>query len=290
MNTALALSATAGSALCYGAGSVLEQIGARREAPAATLDPRLLRRLARRLPWLAGAGLDVAGWLLSLAALRTLPLFAVQSAVAGSVGVTAVLSAVAFSVRPNRRQLGALLALGAGLVVLGLAAAPEGPGHLEGVARALLAAGPAAVAVTAVPLVRLARGESGAARLGIVAGVAFSGLALAGHVLEIPSRPVMLLADPLAWALVAYGLLGTLLFALALQRGSATSASAALFATETAVPALVGLLLLGDRVRPALGPLAAAGFVATVAGALVLACTPMVVSAGAPRPPAGAAS
>jgi hypothetical protein len=273
VNAALALVAVGGSALCYGAGSVLEQIGARREAPAATIDPRLLWRLARRLPWLAGAGLDVAGWLLSLVALRTLPLFAVQSAVAGSIGVTALLSAVIFAVRPSRPQRRALLALGAGLLLLGVAAAPDGPGHLEGVARALLAAGPVAVAVAALPVARSARGEAGATRLGILAGFAFSGLALAGHVLRIPSRPVTLLTDPLAWALAVYGLLGTLLFALALQRGSATSASAALFATETAVPALVGLVLLGDRARPALGPLAAAGFVATVGGALVLAWT-----------------
>ncbi len=280
MKTALALAASAGAALCYGAGSVLEQIGARREAPAASIDPRLLWRLARRLPWLAGVGVDVAGWLLSLAALRILPLFAVQSAVAGSVGVTAVLSAGAFGVRPSRRQRRALVVLAGGLILLGLAAAPDGPGRLHGGARAVLIAGPAVVALAAVPGARSARGESGAARLGILAGLAFSGTALAGHILRVPSRPGMVLADPLAWALAAYGLLGTLLFALALQRGSATAATAAVFATETAVPALVGLVLLGDRARPALGPLAAAGFVATVGSALVLAW--------ATAPPAGA--
>jgi hypothetical protein len=271
VKTALALAAAGGSALCYGAGSVLEQIGARREAPAATIDPRLLWRLARRLPWLAGVGVDLTGWLLSLVALRTLPLFAVQSAVAGSVGVTAVLSAAVFGIRPSRRQRRALVVLGGGLLLLGLAAAPDGPGHLHGGAQAILIAGPAAVALAAVPGARSARGEAGAARLGILAGLAFSGTALAGHILHIPSRPLMVLADPLAWALAAYGLLGTLLFALALQRGSATAATAAVFATETAVPALVGLALLGDRARPALGPLAVAGFLATVGSALVLA-------------------
>jgi hypothetical protein len=281
VKTTLALAAAAGSALCYGAGSVLEQIGACREATVTMLDPRFLWRLARRLPWLAGVGLDVAGWLLSLAALRTLPLFAVQSAVAGSVGVTAVLSATISGVRPSRRQRRALVVLAGGLLLLGLAAAPDGPGRLHGGARVLLIAGPAAVAFAAVPGARSARGEAGAARLGILAGLAFSGTALAGHILRVPSRPVMVLADPLAWALAAYGLLGTLLFALALQRGSATAATAVVFATETAVPALVGLALLGDRARPALGPLAAAGFVATVGSALVLAW------ASAP-PPAGA--
>ena len=274
MRTAWALFAATGSALCYGAGSVLEQIGARREPAAATIDPRLLLRLTRRLPWLAGAGLDAAGWLLSLVALRTLPLFAVQSAVAGSVGVTALLSAAVFAVRPSTRQRRALIVLGAGLVLLGVAAAPAGPGHMHGAGRWLLTAGPTVVALAAFPVARAAQGEAGAARLGILAGISFSGVALAGHVLHVPSRPIVLLADPLVWALTAYGLMGTLLFALALQRGSATSASAAVFATETALPALVGLALLGDRARPALGWVAAAGFVATVAGALALAFSP----------------
>jgi hypothetical protein len=270
VNTAVALSAAAGAAVCYGAGSVLEQIGVRREATAATLDPRLLLRLARRLPWLAGAGVDLAGWLLSLAALRALPLFAVQAAVAGSVGITALLSIAVFGVHPSRPQRRALVVLAGGLMLLGVAAAPDGSRHLGGAARAVLAAGPAAVAVAALPVTRSGRGDAGAARLGVLAGLAFSGTAIAGRVLHVPSPPLALLGDPLAWALAAYGLLGTLLFAVALQRGSATSASAALFAAETVVPAVAGLVFLGDRARPAFGALAAAGFVATLGAALVL--------------------
>ncbi|MGH8972806.1 MAG: hypothetical protein ACRD0C_06335 [Acidimicrobiia bacterium] len=285
MSTPLALSAAAASAVCYGTGSILEQVGARQEAPAGTLDPRLLFRLARRLPWVAGAAVDLAGWLLSLVALRTLPLFAVQAAVAGSVGITAVLSGVFFGVRPGRRQRRALVVLAAGLVLLGVTAAPEGGGHLGGVGVALLAAGPAAVAAAAVLVTGSARGDPGAARLGILAGLAFSGTAIVGRVLPIPVRPAALVVDPLAWALVAYGLLGTLLFAIALQRGSATMATAAVFAAETVVPAGVGLALLGDRARPALGPLAAVGFAFTVGAALVLARAP-----APPGPGASAAS
>jgi hypothetical protein len=271
VTTVPALFAVAGAALCYGAGSVLEQVGARREAPAGSLDPRLLLRLTRRLPWLAGAGADVAGWLLCLAALRTLPLFAVQAAVAASVGITALLSRAVFGVRLTRGHRVALVVLGAGLLLLGLAAAPERSRQLDGIARVVLAVGPAVVAAAAFPLARSAQGDAGAARLGMLAGLAFSGTAVVGRVLHVPAHPLTLAWDPLAWALLGYGLLGTLLFALALQRGSATAASAALFAVETVVPAAVGLALLGDQARPAFGPLALAGFLATVGAALALA-------------------
>jgi hypothetical protein len=40
---------------------------------------------------------------------------------------------------------------------------------------------------------------------------------------------------------------------------------------ETAVPALIGVLALGDRTRPGLWPLALLGFLLAVAGALALA-------------------
>jgi len=64
---------------CYGVGSVLQSIAARRTATAAGLDPRLLARIATQAPYLVGTALDLVGWLFSLVAVRTLPLFAVQA-------------------------------------------------------------------------------------------------------------------------------------------------------------------------------------------------------------------
>src|SRR3954469_23577154 len=88
VSTAPALVAALGCAVCYGTGSVLEQVGARRERTATSIDPRLLLRLAGQAPYVAGLALDGVGWALSLLALRTLPLFLVQSAVAASIAVT----------------------------------------------------------------------------------------------------------------------------------------------------------------------------------------------------------
>jgi hypothetical protein len=60
-----------------------------------------------------------------------------------------------------------------------------------------------------------------------------------------------------------------LVYSAAMQRGSVTTATAAMVVTQTVVPAAAGLLL-GDRVRPGSVPLALLGFALALAGALGL--------------------
>jgi hypothetical protein len=50
-----------------------------------------------------------------------------------------------------------------------------------------------------------------------------------------------------------------------------TVATALTLVVETVVPAVVGVLVLGDRVRTGLGPVVLAGFVLVLGGCLVLA-------------------
>ena len=66
--------------------------------------------------------------------------------------------------------------------------------------------------------------------------------------------------------------LATLLFfALALQRGSVMTATAPMIVMQTATPAAVGVLLLGDTIRPGWSLAAALGLVMSGAGATALA-------------------
>src|SRR6476660_3983525 len=83
-----------GAALCYGVGSVLQALAARRTATVEGLDPRLLLRLLKSWRYLVGVGLDGLGFVLSIAAVRTLPLFVVQSVIASFLAVTAILGAI----------------------------------------------------------------------------------------------------------------------------------------------------------------------------------------------------
>ena len=57
----------------------------------------------------------------------------------------------------------------------------------------------------------------------------------------------------------------------ALQRGSVTVVTAAMFGVETVVPAVIGLAFLHDRARSGLWPVAAAGFLLSVGGSVALA-------------------
>ena len=266
-SSTLALLAALGCALCYGVGSVLEQIGARREATATSIDPRLLWRLAQQLPYLAGLGLDGAGWVLSLVALRTLPLFLVQSAVAASIAVTAVVARLVLRTVLDRVDGIAIVVIVVGLVLLAVAAAPDSSRPVgAGFRAAMLVAVPVLAAAGAL----LARSSSTRSALGLaaVAGLAFSVTAVAGRTVVIPDPITGVVTEPLAWALVGCGGLGILLFSIALQRGSVTTTNALLFSVETVVPTLIGVVLLGDRARSGRWPLMVIGCVAAIAGSV----------------------
>jgi drug/metabolite transporter (DMT)-like permease len=257
------------AAVAYGVASVLQGAAARRTSGGDSLDPRLLLRLARQGPYVLGLGLDVAGFGLSVLALRTLPLFAVEAAVASSIAVTALLAAVVLRQVPTRREAAALGGIGAGLLLLAASAAPDHPAVLPRAGGWIVLAVAGLLALVAWPAGRLT-GERAGVVLGALAGLAFGGVGVAARAVRTPHPLWHGVTDPLVPALAAFGLLGTLLYATALQRGTVTTATAALFAAETVGPAAVGLALLGDHARPGLGAVAAAGFAVTLAGCLAL--------------------
>ena len=87
--------------------------------------------------------------------------------------------------------------------------------------------------------------------LGAIAGLGYGVVAVAARVLPGYALPE-LLRDPATYALVAAGVVSFMLYATALDRGSVTVATAAVVLAETAPPALVGILFLGDHTRPGL--------------------------------------
>jgi hypothetical protein len=106
--------------------------------------------------------------------------------------------------------------------------------------------------------------------LGLVAGLAFGVVALAARVLNDLSVGG-LVRDPASYAVAAGGVVAFLFYATGLQRGSVAVTTAALVMGETVVPAVVGVVLLGDSTRTGFAPVAVAGFVVALSGALALA-------------------
>ena len=270
MAVALALACAVLAALSYGIGSVLQAAAVRHAENRPNLDPMLLVRLFGMWPYVAGLALDLLGFGASVVALRTLPLFLVQSAIAGSVGVTAIAASIAFGTRLLGYDASRSSRSCSGS---GCSRSPRGPEHvasLGSVGQWILVAGVVVVLAAGALSARLDNRRAGIG-LAVCAGLSWAGTGVAARVLQIPSPPWRLLFDPVALSLVAYGLLGTLLFAAALQRGSVTAAAAIVFTVETVVPSLIGIAFLGDHARSGFLLVAVLGFVTTVGGSIALA-------------------
>ncbi|WP_052390456.1 hypothetical protein [Streptomyces sp. NRRL B-24484] len=280
----LGLATALAAAVCFGFACVFQARGARAAPTADRVRPGLLVRLARSGPFLLGTGLDIAGFALSIVALRTMPLFFVQAVTNAGLAVTAGAAVWLLGARLHRSDLAGIAAVVAGLTLLAFASGPDGRNHAGPAFHAALLATAVVMLLLTVLLARR-RGGAAAVALGVLSGVGFGITSLAVRVLDVSGIGAVL-ADPATYALVLGGLGGYLAFALALQRGSVTAATAAGTVAETFGPALVGVLALGDQARPGAGWAALAGFTAAVAGTVVLARFGDVEAPpDAPRPP-----
>jgi drug/metabolite transporter (DMT)-like permease len=283
----ISLVAAIGATVAFGVASILQAIGARQEPVGSALDPRLLFRLLRRPAFVWSMVLSLAGFGMHLVALRALPLFVVQPVIAASVAVTAVVSGrlAHEPLSARTRLLVAVLCLG---LVLVTAAAVSGSAEQTSTAqRSLLLLVVLAMAAAATPAGRVS-GPRGATTLGLLAGVGYAVVAVAGR--SIPELAVpAVLADPAAYALVAGGGLAILLYSVSLQRGTVVSATAAMVLGNTVVPMLIGLAVLGDRFRSGWAPAAVVGL-ALAAGSVILLHDPRSAPAPTSSPAPGPAA
>lgn len=244
--------------LGYGIATVLQAAGAKRAQGVAVLGQPL---------YLVGTGLDAAAWLASVLALQQLPLFAVQSVLAGSLGVTVVLARVFLGAALRRRDIAAIAAVVGALVVIAGAAAAQSPHPPPSWFTATVLSALGIVVAATVALYR----RGGSAPMAALAGIAFSGAALCARTLHIAGPWQQLLREPVAWAVAGFGLVGAVTLSRALEGGRVGLVASLLWVIEVLLPGAVGVVALGDQIRAGWAvPTAAAVAVAT-AGCIVLA-------------------
>ena len=253
----------------YGVANLLQSAAAARTTVHHTFDPGLLLRLAGHRTYLIGLGCQTLGFVLAFLARRDLPLFLVQASVAAGLGVTALLGVLVLKWKLPRAEVGLLVLLFAGITALVLAAQPAQSRQLGTAGVVCLGVAIAVIAVLGFFAVRL-HGALGSVVLGSLAGIAFSAAAIAARPLATAHTSAEFFADPLLYLLIVHSLVGQLLLGLAMQRGSTTAAVAAMDAAGAVPAAIVGLLLLGDRIYPGREWLAALGFVVTLASVIGL--------------------
>lgn len=244
----------------YGVANLLQSHAAARTDPHEGFHPKLLLRLGRHKSYLLGIACQSTGFLLAFVARRDLPLFLVQSAVAGGLGVTTLLGVLILKWRLPRSEVVLLLLLCVGLGAMVVAARPAPSRHLGpgGVVGLVVAFG--VIALAGFFTVRLKGAAVGSVALGSLAGVAFAGAAVASRPLASAHTWTEFFLHPLLYLVIAHSLLGQLLLGLAMQRGSTTAAVAAMDAAAAVPAAIVGLLVLGDGIQPGLGWLVGVGF------------------------------
>jgi len=228
-----------------------------------------IRSLLRSTAWLVGFGVESAGWLLYLAALRLSPLSLVQGVGASGIVALAVFSANGHPRRLPRREQAAVVAGAVGLLLLAIS--------LVGTSQADRKPSPYAVAVWLGALVAASLALTGArvriARapaLGLAAGAAFaagdilSKLGVFGGIWLVAFVPL----------LVVYAF-GTGLLQQAFQAGGALSTAGLATLATNAVPIASGFVLFDERVPGgARGVLQMLGFATLIGSAVLLARRP----------------
>lgn len=248
------------AACAFALGSVLQQKGAL-EAPAAEEDPRFLVQILRRPVWLAGAGMQGAGWVLQAAALDRGALVIVQALTSLSLVIALPLGAWL-----TNQNIGPRVWLGAGAMVTGVAiflviGSPAG-GASSASASGWWSAGIIAAAVSGVVAV-VARNRHGAARallLGSAAGVCFALQASVTKVFValLGSGLSSLLTSWTTYALIASALLGFVFQQSALKTGVLAPALASSNAVTLFASILFGTIVFDESLSQGGGGLAPA--------------------------------
>ncbi len=256
--------------VAYGVANFLQAVAANREHAPKSLSPWLLFRLATHKTYVTGIACQVIGFILAILARADLPLFLVQGAVAAGLGVTAILGVVILKWRMPRAEIALLIGLSLGIVALIVSAQPSVSKDLGPHATLGLAASTVVIGALGFLVARFMRGVPSSVTLGGLAGLAFGAAAVVSRPLAGTAEFTQLLANPLLYLIIVQSLTAQLLLAMAMQRGSTTAAVASMDAAFAAPPAALGLLLLGDKVRPGFGWIAGAGFAVTLITVLLL--------------------
>jgi len=256
------------AAVCTAGATILQAVGARHARHFRTVDPRLLLSVIRSLPYVIGLVLLTISFVLTLVALRSTALFVVQALAAASIAGIAAVSAVVFRTRLHRVEWTAVAAVCVGVVLLVISQKSSTATSLPSIGKWAVLIAAIAIAVVALTSTRFL---DGAAMPSLLAGLAFGDAAVASRVVaDLDGSLTALVINPATYAIVVSGVIGTLLYATALQRGSVTAVFGVSTVGQTIGPAVTGWLLLGDSVHQGTAPYAAVGFGLAIVGALVL--------------------
>lgn len=257
-------------AICNGSAAVLQKISADKEKTVRSLDARLLWRLFQDKPYIGGITLDILGWLFTLYAVHYLPLFLVEAVIAANIAVTALIEKFFRHQIIRFRSYLAISIIILGLVLVAVASSPEKAKPISNILRLLIILTPIPIGIGGYILAQ-SKSYRSSIGLAILGGLAFGGTSVVGRIFNFSHPLWHTIYSPLVLALVACGGLGILLFSTALQRAQATIMNATMTASQTLIPAAVGIAFLGDDAHKGMWYLVVLGGTLTLGGVAFLA-------------------
>lgn len=271
--TVVGLAAGLLAALLFGGGAVVQAHAVRRldRSPVDFLG--FVTRSVRD-PWTLGVVASyLVGFALHAVAIWLLPLYLAQASIAMSLPVTAIASTV-LRERLTPAHWWAVAVVVVGLVLLSVGSGEAGAVVVHTRFAIAVWVGAAALAIAAWRSTGLSGGL-----LGALAGLGYAGSAIAVRGVGTPVGPAIVAS---ASAVGVYGLLAFWLYSIGLERAPVSASTAPLIVGETFVPAIIGVVLLGDGVRPGWWPAVWAGLLLSTAGAILLSREGGLRSPGAP--------
>lgn len=263
-----ALLAAIVSSTAYGVSTIMQAVATRRAAGLAVIKQPLV---------IAAFVVDGLAWVLSLVALDKLPLFVVQAIIAASLVVVVVLARFVLGTRMRPVDVAAVVAVVVALVIVSLAggeqpAVPAPRGFV-----AIMIAASAGLVVLLVVFYR----NGPPVVLAVIGGLGYSGAAIAARAATESEGFWATIFQPLAVAIALCAVAGALAYLRALERGSVGTAAAVVSVLEVVVPGVVGIWVLGDRIRDGWDPAAAFGIALALVGCVALALSPANAAAEA---------
>lgn len=266
----LALLTAFGAAGLNGAAAILEKAGTSKIAAIKSPNPVLLWNLKRSLPYILGVIFDFIGWGLALFSVHVLPLFIVQPIIAFSVIITVIIEYYLLKIRLNVQFIIALLVIILGLVLLALTATPEKVIYINNNVSLGISLFPIILLILGILFSRNTKSIN-TFILAALGGLGFGGVAITGRMIHFNHPFFQVILSPVVIGLIAYGLIGIILFTIALQRSAASSVNAIMIACNTLFPILIGLIFLGDHPRNNLWILVISGVLLTISGSILVA-------------------
>lgn len=231
-------------ALSFSLASVIEQKAALSTGSLSGLNIRNYLKLAKNGYFVGGILLDLLGFVATIVAIQALPLFFVQSVETASIIVTIIGAKLLLGATTTRRDYRYIAVVLVGLLFLCLATGRESASVVSTVLRQGLITSAWLTAIISAGLSKsLAKHPRWTA---FISGLNFSMVAILMRIISLHGSLIHLATNPLTIALAANGILGIMLFTMALQAEAVSIIYGVTFVTETIIPTVIGIVLLHD--------------------------------------------